>query len=84
MTEGRQGREGRGEIPRERGAGVRRACKARAAVVRQCDAGSACEAGALCVSSERVRGARVERGRRLCACAGAHVCGAGIISVISR
>ena len=65
MTEGRRGREGRGEIPRERGAGVRRACKARAAVVRQCDAGGACEAGVLCISPERV-------------------CGAGIISVISR
>lgn len=77
--EGRRGREGRGGAAR-----VRRACKARAAVVRLCDAGGACEAGALCVSSERVCGARVERGRRLCACAGAHVCGAGIIPVIPR
>ena len=66
MTEGRRGREGRGGAAR-----VRRAYTARAAVVRLCDAGGACEAGALCVSSERVCGARVERGRRLCGCASA-------------
>ena len=78
MTEGRRGREGRGGAAR-----VRRAYTARAAVVRLCDAGGACEAGALCISpSWRVL--RVYSAGGGCAAVLARVCGAGIISVISR
>ena len=78
MTEGRQGREGRGGAAR-----VRRACGARAAVVRQCDAGGACEAGVLCISpSWRVL--RVYSAGGGCAAVRARVRGAGIIPVIPR
>lgn len=66
-----------------RDAAGRRAYTARAAVVRLCDAGGACEAGVLCISpSWRVL--RVYSAGGGCAAVRARVRGAGIISVISR
>ena len=73
---------------RECGARVKRGrrlcgCEARAAVVRLCDAGGACEAGVLCISpSWRVL--RVYSAGGGCAAVRARVRGAGIIPVIPR
>lgn len=66
-----------------RDAAGRRAYTARAAVVRLCDAGGACEAGVLCISpSWRVL--RVYSAGGGCVPVRARVCGAGIIPVIPR
>ena len=66
-----------------RDAAGRRAYTARTAVVRLCDAGGACEAGALCIfPSWRVL--RVYSADGGCAPVLARVRGAGIIPLIPR